>query len=69
MIRYPERIDQILEIMGRAWKTVPDYRLRQLMVNLFGTDPFYRRTIRLPKLWRCLLRAVGGKYKILITSY
>ena len=41
MIRYPERIDQILEIMGRAWKTVPDYRLCQLMVNLFGTDPFY----------------------------
>jgi len=39
------------------------------MVNLFGTDPFYMETIRLPKLWRCLLRAVGGKYKILITSY
>ncbi len=36
----PERIDHILEILGRAWKTVPDYRLCQLMVNLFGTDLF-----------------------------
>ena len=40
-MRDPQRIDQILEILGRAWKTVPDYRLCQLMVNLFGTDPFY----------------------------
>ncbi len=40
-MRDQERIDQILEILGRAWMTVPDYRLCQLMVNLFGTDPFY----------------------------
>ena len=40
-MRDPERIDHILEILGRAWKTVPDYRLCQLMVNLFCIDPFY----------------------------
>lgn len=40
-MRDPERIDHILEVLGRAWKTVPDYRLCQLMVNLFGTDSFY----------------------------
>ena len=40
-MRDPERIDHILEILGRAWKTVPDYRLCQFMVLLFGKDPFH----------------------------
>ena len=40
-MRDPERIDYVLEVLGRAWKSVPDYRLCQLMVNMFGKDPFY----------------------------
>ena len=36
-----ERIDRICELLKTAWKTSPDWRLGQLMVNYFGVDPFY----------------------------
>lgn len=38
-MRDPERIDRILEKVGRFWKEVPDWRLGQLVSNLIGTGP------------------------------
>lgn len=38
------RIDKFLKVLGDCWKTVPDWRFGQLMVNLFDTldrDPFF----------------------------
>lgn len=36
------RIDRILEVLGDYWKLVPDWRLGQLILNIFGNnDIFY----------------------------
>lgn len=36
------RIDRILEVLGDYWKLVPDWRLGQLISNIFGNnDIFY----------------------------
>ena len=36
------RIDRILEVLGDYWKLVPDWRLGQLIKNIFGNnDIFY----------------------------
>ena len=36
------RIDRILEVLGDYWKLVPDWRLGQLISNVFGNnDIFY----------------------------
>lgn len=36
-----DRIDRICELLKTIWKSTPDWRLGQLMVNYFGRDPFY----------------------------
>lgn len=36
------RIDRVLNILGDYWKLVPDWRLGQLITNVFGgKDIFY----------------------------
>lgn len=36
------RIDRVLNILGDYWKLVPDWRLGQLITNVFGNgDIFY----------------------------
>ena len=43
-MRDPARFDRICEKLAEAWKTVPDWRLMQLMCNIqrgFGSDCFY----------------------------
>ena len=38
------RIDNFLKVVGDCWKTVPDWRFGQLMVNFLGQlprDPFF----------------------------
>jgi len=42
--RDPDRIDGFLEVLGKAWKKVPDWRFFQLVCNLqrmIGSDGFY----------------------------
>ena len=39
-MRDPKRIDRILEKVRTLWKTYPDWRLGQLVVNLSGHDAF-----------------------------
>ena len=42
--RDPKRIDQFLKSLGECWKTVPDWRFGQFILNTFGMlgkDPFY----------------------------
>lgn len=41
MPRDPDRIDPIIELLRAEWKANPDLRFGQLVVNLFGEDPFY----------------------------
>jgi len=45
-MRDPERIDVIINKLRQVWKTYPDLRLCQLVVNVLTqssemTDPFY----------------------------
>ena len=40
-MRNPERIKPFLDELEKIWNEVPDWRFGQLVVNLFGTDPFY----------------------------
>lgn len=41
-MRDVRRIDRILEVLGDYWKLVPDWRLGQLIKNVFGNnDIFY----------------------------
>lgn len=40
-MRNPERIKPFLNELEKVWNEVPDWRFGQLVVNLFGTDPFY----------------------------
>lgn len=41
-MRNVRRIDRILEVLGDYWKLVPDWRLGQLIKNVFGNnDIFY----------------------------
>lgn len=40
-MRDPDRIDKFLENFGEIWKHFPDWRFGQLVVNMFGRDPFY----------------------------
>ena len=42
-MRDPKRIDKIINKLRDLWKTYPDLRLGQLIVNLTpnGKDPFY----------------------------
>ena len=37
-MRDPERIDPFLEKLGAFWKTVPDWRFGQLIMNLSRND-------------------------------
>ena len=62
-MRDPERIDYILEILRRAWKTVPDYRLCQLIVNLFGEDPFYVEDDKVAQTLELFTEGDWGKEK------
>lgn len=42
--RNPDRIDGFLEMLGRAWKRVPDWRFFQLICNIqraMRSDGFY----------------------------
>jgi len=41
MVRNPDRIDIVLEELGKIWRKVPDLRLGQLLWGLVGRDPFY----------------------------
>jgi hypothetical protein len=41
-MRNPERIDKILEIIGKIWKQNPDLRLCQIICNSIDDfDPYY----------------------------
>lgn len=44
-MRNPERIDKVIDAVRAAWKTVPDWRLGQLIVNVSRSagksDPFF----------------------------
>lgn len=43
-MRDPMRIDKFCQRLAAVWKTVPDWRFGQLMVNLFRRmqkDPFF----------------------------
>lgn len=43
-MRNINRIDKFLKVLGDCWKTVPDWRFGQLMVNFLGSldrDPFF----------------------------
>lgn len=50
--RDPARIKQVLSLVGQVWKTVPDYRLGQLICVLTpaGMDPFYLEDEKLKEL-------------------
>jgi hypothetical protein len=38
-MRDPERIDEILNLISQAWRSHPDMRLGQLVVNLLDPKP------------------------------
>lgn len=40
-MRDPERIDEILQIIGHIWHENPDWRFNQLIVNAGLTGPRY----------------------------
>lgn len=40
-MRDPNRIPEFLAELERVWSAQPDLRFGQLVVNLFGDDPFY----------------------------
>ncbi len=40
-MRDPNRIKPFLEEFEKLWNEFPDWRFCQLVVNLFGRDPFY----------------------------
>ena len=42
-MRDPKRIEPTLALVERYWKSHPDWRLSQLVVNVaqMGNDPFY----------------------------
>jgi uncharacterized protein YihD (DUF1040 family) len=41
-MRDPARIDKVLNIIRKYWKTYPDLRLTQLLTNVLGTgDNFH----------------------------
>lgn len=40
-MRDQNRIDTILETISKYWKTVPDWRLGQLISNIIDTDKLY----------------------------
>lgn len=43
-MRDPERIDEVLKVLGDKWKKVPDWRFMQLICNLqraCNNDMFY----------------------------
>ena len=40
-MRDPQRIPLLLARLQKAWETVPDWRLCQLVLNATGDDPFY----------------------------
>lgn len=40
-MRNPERIDKILEIIGKIWKQKPDLRLCQIICNAINDGLFY----------------------------
>lgn len=42
-MRDPERIDRILSLIREVWKTSPDLRLTQLIMNALqiNSDPYY----------------------------
>jgi hypothetical protein len=41
-MRDERRIDRVLNVIGDYWKIVPDWRLGQLITNVFGNrDIFY----------------------------
>jgi hypothetical protein len=53
-MRDPDRIERILEKIGRIWDTCPDLRLGQLLVGAVGNpskgfDIFYEEDDRLEK--------------------
>lgn len=53
-MRDPARFDRICEKLAEAWKTVPDWRLMQLMCNIqrgFGSDCFYTEDGVIEKLF------------------
>ena len=33
-MRYPQRIPRVLDLLEKAWKEVPDWRLGQLIENI-----------------------------------
>ena len=37
-MRDPKRIDRITEKLGKLWKTYPDYRFCQMLINYFFSD-------------------------------
>jgi hypothetical protein len=43
-MRNPERIKPFLETLEKCWKSVPDWRFGQLIINFMGQlprDPFF----------------------------
>lgn len=40
-MRDPNRIDIICDELKEFWKSVPDWRLGQLLVNVSGTDHLF----------------------------
>jgi len=55
-MRNPERIETVIESLKEAWKTVPDWRLGQLIVNISRaagySDPFFMEDDRLLEMIR-----------------
>lgn len=51
-MRNINRIEPFLKTLGEAWKTVPDWRFGQLMMNFLGQlkrDPFFYEEDELEK--------------------
>lgn len=53
-MRDPERIDAVIDMVREAWKTEPDWRLGQLIVNISRAagyeDPFFLEDDRLMQI-------------------
>lgn len=49
--RDPERIDRMMDWLGRAWKKYPEMRLGQLFQNIVGNvDTFYMEDDEMERL-------------------
>jgi uncharacterized protein YihD (DUF1040 family) len=61
VMRDPNRIDHILNLLKQMWKQVPDWRLGQLLINLTyrNEDLYYLEDDKLEERLEAWLRIVS----------